>query len=200
MLYNRNDRYRHGKGSAKVHHLFYLMGKSASGKDSLYHVLSERLPLLPVVLYTTRPKRAHEQDGRDYHFIGQTELAAMRASGELIEERTYHTVAGDWTYCTAKGSVPLAQGDCLGIGTPESFEQLRGYLGTDTVIPLYIEVEDGLRLQRALDRERAQEKPNYAELCRRFLTDTEDFSEEKLLEAGITRRYRRSGKGARTRT
>ena len=45
------------------------------------------------------------------------------------------------------------------------------------------------RLQRALDRERAQEKPNYAELCRRFLTDTEDFSEEKLAHAGIVRRF-----------
>ncbi|MBR3448503.1 MAG: guanylate kinase [Oscillospiraceae bacterium] len=173
-----------------MHHLFYLMGKSASGKDSLYHILSEQLPLLPVVLYTTRPQRDHEQGGRDYHFIGQEALAAMRAAGELIEERTYHTVAGDWTYCTAKGSVPLEQGDCLGIGTLESFERLRDYLGAEAVIPLYIEVEDGLRLQRALDRERAQEKPNYAELCRRFLTDTADFSEEKLAHAGIVRRFR----------
>ncbi|MBP0967600.1 MAG: hypothetical protein J5722_08195, partial [Oscillospiraceae bacterium] len=160
-----------------------------SGKDSLYRILSERLPLQPVVLYTTRPQRAHEQDGRDYHFIGHAELCAMRESGELIEERTYHTVMGDWTYCTAKGSVPLDTGDCLGIGTLESFEQLRDYFGAETVIPLYVEVEDGLRLQRALDRERAQEKPNYAELCRRFLTDTEDFSEEKLAHAGIVRRF-----------
>ena len=173
-----------------MHHLFYLMGKSASGKDTLYRLLLERLPLQPVVLYTTRPQRAHECDGRDYHFIGQAALSAMRDAGELIEERTYHTVMGDWTYCTASGSVPLESGDCLGIGTPESFEKLREYFGEDTVIPLYIEVEDGLRLRRALDRECAQEKPNYAELCRRFLTDSEDFSEEKLARAGIGRRFR----------
>ena len=172
-----------------MHHLFYLMGKSASGKDTLYRLLLERLPLQPVVLYTTRPKRAHEQDGTDYHFIGQAELHTMRCAGELIEERTYHTVAGDWTYCTAAGSVPLETGDCLGIGTLESFEKLRAYFGADAVIPLYIEVEDGQRLQRALDRERSQEKPNYAELCRRFLTDSEDFSEEKLARAGITTRF-----------
>ena len=34
-----------------------------------------------------------------------------------------------------------------------------------------------------------QDEPDYAELCRRFLADREDFSEEKLEEAGITKRY-----------
>ena len=57
------------------------------------------------------------------------------------------------------------------------------------MVPLYIEVEDGERLQRALDRERAQEEPRYAELCRRFLADSEDFSEEKIQEAGIQKRF-----------
>ena len=47
-------------------------------------------------------------------------------------------------------------------------------------------VEDGLRLERALKREREVERPRYAEMCRRFLADMEDFSEEKLAEAGIT--------------
>ena len=172
-----------------MHHLFYLMGKSASGKDSLYKLLLERLPLQPLVLYTTRPKRAHEQDGRDYHFIDRSGLDTLREQGALIEERTYHTVMGDWTYCTAKGSVPPGAEDCIGIGTPESYGKLRDYFGEQTVIPLYVEVEDGLRLQRALDRERAQAHPNYAELCRRFLTDTADFSEEKLAQAGITERF-----------
>ena len=172
-----------------MHHLYYLMGKSASGKDTLYKLLLERLPLLPLVLCTTRPQRANEQNGVDYHFIGQEALSELRRDGLLIEERTYHTVLGDWTYCTARSSVPLEQGDCLGIGTLESYEKLRAYFGAEAVIPLYIEVEDGLRLQRALDRERAQDEPHYAELCRRFLTDTADFSEEKLAAAGIVRRF-----------
>ena len=54
---------------------------------------------------------------------------------------------------------------------------------------VYIEVEDGERLQRALDRERAQETPGYAELCRRFLTDSEDFSEENIEKSGIEKRF-----------
>ena len=31
--------------------------------------------------------------------------------------------------------------------------------------------------------------PRYAELCRRFLTDQEDFSEEKIKKAGISLRF-----------
>ena len=75
------------------------------------------------------------------------------------------------------------------IGTLESYLALRAYYGADTVVPVYLEAEDGERLQRALDRERAEKAPKYRELCRRFLADCEDFSEEKIAEAGITRRF-----------
>ena len=57
------------------------------------------------------------------------------------------------------------------------------------MVPIYVEVEDGIRLERALAREKAQKVPKYEELCRRFLADAADFSEEKLQEAGITRRF-----------
>ena len=173
-----------------MHHLFYLMGKSASGKDTIYQRLLEQFPQLrPMVLHTTRPRRAGEQEGKTYFFISDEQLAEMSAADRFIEMRTYHTKKGDWTYCTAKDSINLASGSYLGIGTPESCEKLRDHFGAERVIPIYIEVEDGLRLQRALDRERAQETPNYVEMCRRFLTDSQDFAEENLARAGITRRF-----------
>ena len=78
----------------------------------------------------------------------------------------------------------------IGIGTLESYLKLRSYYGAERMLPVYIEVDDGTRLQRALDREKQQKDPNYAELCRRFLADQQDFSEEKLREAGILKRYR----------
>ena len=56
-------------------------------------------------------------------------------------------------------------------------------------MPIYIEVEDCELLSRSLNRERMHESPKYEELCRRFLADAKDFSEEKLNEAGITRRF-----------
>ena len=66
---------------------------------------------------------------------------------------------------------------------------MKAYYGEDSIVPVYIEVEDGERLRRALMREFTQEVPKYAEMCRRFLADQEDFSEENLSKAGITRRY-----------
>ena len=63
------------------------------------------------------------------------------------------------------------------------------YFGKEKLVPIYIEVEDGLRLTRALSREREQREPKYKELCRRFLADAEDFSEEKLAHAEIETRY-----------
>ena len=73
------------------------------------------------------------------------------------------------------------------IGTLESYVKTAEYFGRDSVLPVLLEVDDGIRLQRALDRERRQEKPKYQELCRRYLADEEDFSEEKVKEAGIER-------------
>ena len=168
------------------------MGKSASGKDHIYARLAahEGLGLKKLVLYTTRPIRAEEENGKQYYFVDDKKLEEFRESGNLIEARAYHTIHGIWTYFTADdGQIELWQYDYLVIGTIESYCALKEYFGDDVMVPLYIEVEDGLRLSRALERERTQLKPQYAELCRRFLADAEDFSEENLERAGIRLRF-----------
>lgn len=172
--------------------LFYVIGKSSSGKDTIFQSLLENkeLGLRPLVLYTTRPMRAGELPGVQYHFTDEAGLQKLTDEGRVIELRAYETVHGVWKYFTADTeATELGRFDYIGVGVLESFQALRKYYGAERVIPLYIEVEDGERLQRALDRERAQEEPRYAELCRRFLADSADFSEEKILAAGIGKRY-----------
>ncbi|MDE6685914.1 MAG: guanylate kinase, partial [Lachnospiraceae bacterium] len=143
-----------------------------------------------VIPYTTRPVRQGEREGETYHFVDKGRLDEMRAQGRVIESRCYHTVHGDWYYFTADdGQIDLSSGDYLMIGTLESYEKTREYLGKDQVIPIYIEVEDGERLQRALNRERIQKEPKYQEMCRRFLADAEDFSEGQLKRLEISRRF-----------
>jgi guanylate kinase len=179
--------------------IFYIMGKSATGKDHLYEALAgcAELCLTPLVLYTTRPVRRGEQDGREYHFVSLEELERLRREGRIIEERVYETVHGPWHYFTAdEGQFRLEERDYIGIGTLESFAKLKEYFGKESVYPLYIETEDGIRLRRAILREEKQEKPKYAEMCRRFLADGEDFSEEKLASAGISRRFLNNGEFA----
>ena len=176
--------------------LFYIMGKSASGKDHIYEALlrDPALGLSPLVLYTTRPIRQNERDGREYHFVDQEKMVRLRLAGRIIEERVYDTVFGPWYYFTADdGQVDLEKNNYLGIGTLESYLKLKEYYGEDALCPLYVEVEDGIRLERALKRERKQQQPKYAEMCRRFLADCEDFSEEKIEQAGIRKRFYNNG-------
>ena len=172
--------------------MIYLMGKSSTGKDTIYkHLLQwKEIPFEKVVLYTTRPIRAHEKDGREYHFTDEVHYQELLKAGKIIEDRVYQTFYGPWRYFTVDdGSIDLQNQNYLVIGTLESFVKTTEYFSKDQVLPIYIEVDDGLRLQRALDRERMQDTPKYAEMCRRFLTDEKDFSEEKLREAEITTRF-----------
>ena len=171
--------------------IYYMMGKSSSGKDTLYKEVLKALPKLKtLVLYTTRPIREGEQEGIEYHFVTDEELERFEKAGKIIEERTYDTVYGAWKYATIEdGQINLAAYDYLVIGTLESYAGMKKCYGAENLVPIYIEVEDGERLSRALSRERQQEQPKYEEMCRRFLADEKDFSEENLEEAGIVRRY-----------
>lgn len=171
--------------------IFYIMGKSASGKDTVYKTLRQRLSWLrPVVPYTTRPIREGERNGEEYFFTTDQKLQEYLKTGKVIESRTYQTVFGPWSYFTLDdGQICLDGHDYLMIGTLESYEKMRGYFGSQVMVPLYLYVDDGLRLERALARERGQKAPRYEELCRRFLADAEDFKEENLERCGIVKRY-----------
>lgn len=172
--------------------IFYLMGKSSSGKDTIFKEIVEknRYNLKTVVGYTTRPIRSGETHSVEYFFVDNEKYRRMCEEGIVIEARDYNTVHGIWSYFTADdGQIELESNNYILIGTLESYEKIRKYYGEESVIPIYIEVEDGERLTRALEREKSQENPKYEELCRRFLADQNDFSEENLEKLGIKKRY-----------
>ncbi|MBE5925436.1 MAG: guanylate kinase [Lachnospiraceae bacterium] len=173
-------------------YIYFVMGKSSSGKDTIYKKLmsDKELGFETLVGYTTRPMRQGEENGKEYFFVSEEEMKNMDADGKVIESRCYHTIYGDWFYFTADdGQVSLDDKDYLLIGTLESYAKVRAYYGEEIVKPIYIEVEDGERLIRAINREKQQDTPKYEEMCRRFLADCKDFSEEKILECGIKKRY-----------
>lgn len=172
--------------------IYYIMGKSATGKDTVYKELLKRRPdLKKIIPCTTRPIREGETDGVEYHFMTVEELEKYLRAGKVIELRTYQTVAGPWNYFTMDdGQFDLSgTSRYLMIGTLESYEKMRQYFGAQALVPIYIEVPDGIRLRRALEREDAQKNPNYREVCRRYLADEVDFSEENLRMAGIEKRF-----------
>ncbi|MBO6016121.1 MAG: guanylate kinase [Lachnospiraceae bacterium] len=172
--------------------IFCLMGKSSTGKDTIFKKLTEdpSLNLHTIVSYTTRPIRDGELEGKEYFFVDEARLEQLSAAGRVIEQRAYQTFHGIWKYFTADdGQIDLKNKSYLIIGTPESYRGIREYFGRDNVVALLITLDDGERLQRALDREKMQEKPRYEEMCRRFLSDAQDFSAEKIREAGIERSF-----------
>ena len=138
-----------------MNHLFYLIGKSASGKDAIYEFLlgNDALALKPLIPWTTRPIRAKERNGVEYHFTDEEGLRELERQGRVIEKRTYQTEHGPWTYFTVDDPDQAAD-DRIGIGTLESFRKMCSFY-----------------------------PPGYVK----------DFSEEKLREAGIRKRFRNDG-------
>lgn len=175
--------------------LIYIMGKSASGKDTIYNILKQKMDVNVYVMYTTRPIREGEIDGITYNFITQEEMQQYidgKKENKVIEFRTYHTIHGPWTYATINDSQFNNKKDMLILGTLESYMKVKDNFEKDQnvdLIPVYIEVPDNIRLKRAIEREESQKQPKYTEMCRRFIADSEDFSEENLENAKIDKRF-----------
>ena len=172
--------------------IFFILGKSSSGKDTIFQTIKENneLDLKTVVGYTTRPMRENEVDGEEYFFVERDRLEELQNDGKVIEVRHYDTVHGIWSYFTVDdGQIDLEKDNYLYIGTLESYEQVRDFYGKEAIVPIYIEVEQGERLKRAILREIEQKEPKYKELCRRFLADEEDFREEEIARLGIDKKY-----------
>ena len=171
--------------------IIYIMGKSSSGKDTIFKKLKEKLDVNTYVMYTTRPIREGEKEGVTYHYISDEKMQRYidgKENNKLIEYRTYQTVHGPWTYATIADEQFKTNKDMMMLGTLESYEKMKKHFEKE-LLPIYVEVEDGLRLERDLKREKEQKEPKYAELCRRFLADSKDFSEENLKKAGIVKRF-----------
>jgi guanylate kinase len=85
--------------------LFVIAAPSGAGKTSLVKALMERDPGLRFsVSYTTRPPRATEVEGRDYHFVDAGRFAEMVARDEFLE----HARVFDNAYGTALATVQQA--------------------------------------------------------------------------------------------
>ena len=168
-----------------------LMGKSSTGKDTIFKRLLEddTLELKTIVPYTTRPIRVGERDGVEYFFTDEEGFQRLKDRGKIIEAREYHTFHGLWRYFTVDDEQIEPEYSYIMISTLEAYRHLQVYFGADRIVPVLIELDDGIRLQRALNRELKQENPKYEEMCRRFLADSADFSEEKIVECGIKRRF-----------
>ena len=179
--------------------LIYIMGKSSSGKDTIYSKLKEKININTYVLYTTRPMRDGEIEGREYNFITREKYNELEQRGKVIEARHYNVVNAKgnkdvWTYATIDDDQWDKDGDFITIGTLESYNSIKKYFENHperslTLLPVYIQIPEEERRIRAIKRENEKAKPNFEEMERRLKADNIDFSDEKLEEIGITEDY-----------
>lgn len=174
----------------KIKKIFVIIGKSSTGKDTIFKELlnNKHLHLFPIITYTTRPIRDGEEEGLEYHFVNDNTFNDMK--DKVVEYRRYNTKYGVWTYFTfidienIMTYIEYKNFDHIIIGTVEQYKSIKKYFEekefADTVIPIYIDSNPYNRILRSINRERNNNNPKYDEICRRYLTDEEDFSEDKI--------------------
>ena len=162
-------------------YIYCLVGKSGTGKDTVMEqILADKdLKIEKIVPYTTRPKRENEVEGVNYHYVDIPKMEQMEREGLIIERRSYDTVHGIWNYFTADKDIDR-QKDYIIITTQEALGRFVEKFGQDNIYVMYLQLDDKVRLERCIAREAMQEKPNFKEVCRRFLTDEDDFDENVL--------------------
>lgn len=162
-----------------------IVGKSSSGKDTIYRRVLDRFSfsLKPIVTWTTRNKRNGEEDGVAYHFTDDTTFQGLLQEGKVIEYRAYNSFGKILTYFTCKedfkdDSVYIA------VTSLAQVNKYSNYFGSRNVFPIFVNVEDRVLLDRALDRCKVTGE-SYKEVCRRYISDCEEW-ENNTFESGLT--------------
>lgn len=152
-----------------------LFGESGSGKDTIQTWLLENIPNThKPITYTTRPARAYEINGRDYYFISNDKFKELKNNNKILE--SFYVKDRDWYYGS---SIDEFQKDKINIIilTPTGIHNILNHKQLE-ILPVYIKAPDKIRLLRSLNRE---EDPDCSEICRRFLSDEEDFKNINFL-------------------
>ena len=146
-----------------------LFGKSGAGKDTLQNIMiEENNDMHKIISCTTRPPRENEVNGVDYYFMDEEEFSIKVIAGDMLE----HTIFRNWFYGTPIQSLDPTKTN-VGVFNIAGIRTLLEDPRLD-VRPIYVQVSDKTRLIRSLNRE---QDPDCKEICRRFLTDDEDFKD-----------------------
>lgn len=128
----------------REHVVLCIMGKTASGKDTLANKLCERTGLRPVISYTTRERRTNE--GNTHIFISDKEYQELEDSGQIAT----FTQIGQYRYCCTIDQ--LYESDVYVID-PIGIQNLRKLnLPNLRLVTVYINTPDDVRKERALSK------------------------------------------------
>lgn len=161
------------------HVLLCVMGRSASGKDTLVQKLCERTGLKQIISYTTRERRVNEGD--THIFITDEEYEQLNLDGKIAA----FTQIGQHRYCCTIDQ--LYENDVYVID-PIGVKHLRELnLPNLRLVTVFINVPDSVREDRALNK-RGDDKikwrvrnRNESEQFRQMLRDADfDYAVQNL--------------------
>jgi len=154
--------------------LICLVGKQASGKDSLCRYIAKEHGFKIAVSSTTRPMRSQEVNGVDYFFLDDEDFFKQ----ELVEHRIYETIQNGkpatWYYGLTPNAIDTKDNSIVAVVDPHGLEQIINYMGSDDVISIYVDADYESRLFRALVRDT---KFELDEFYRREYTDHQKFED-----------------------
>lgn len=149
--------------------LTVILGKTCSGKSTIVRKLCEKYNYNKILTYTTRPKREHEKDGVDYHFIDDETFSRFRDLGKFSEYKSYNVAGGyTWWYGSMLDDLDDNK-DYLIILTPQGLRDVQSEL--DDFASIYIYTNRDTMKKRLIKR-----GDDVNEASRRMIRDNEDFN------------------------
>lgn len=150
--------------------MIILLGKTASGKDTILNELISEYGYKKIITYTTRPIREGEKQDVTYHFISEEEFVQKINEGFFLEYKSYGAIDGVWYYGSVKNDIENAADNSVIILTPAEY---RDFVKSDPPIPysaFYIYANNQVIKERLMKR---GDKPEEAK--RRLSQDIADF-------------------------
>ncbi|MDR1697950.1 MAG: guanylate kinase [Erysipelotrichaceae bacterium] len=152
--------------------MIILVGPSASGKTEVAKLLEGFYQMKKVITHTTRPKRIHEVDGVDYHFVSKETFLKLKAEGAFVETTFYH----DNYYGTSYKEVGDNKVVILDPNGLQAFKKIHD----PHLVSFYFECSDEIRYSRMLVR---NDKPETA--MERIKLDKINFSPVHIKDEDI---------------
>lgn len=171
--------------------MIILLGKSASGKDTIVRKLIEQKEYKRIITWTTRPMRPGEKEGVTYHYTTEDDFKKKINEGFFVEWKKYETVKGTWYYGTALDDIMDARGDDYRviILTKDGLEKMNSfcsYLVGINLLSVYLDVDTKVIKQRLLKR-----GDDKKEADRRIKYDKKDFKGiENMVDVVIENNHR----------
>lgn len=150
--------------------MIILLGKSASGKDTVVNNLIHNYGYEKIITWTTRPMRPGEKQNLTYHFTDDEDFEEKIEEGFFAEWKKYNSVFGTWYYGTAVQDITNNPNNKIIILTPSGYEDIKEYINDEEILSVYLDSS-----LRTLYKRLKFRGDNPKEIKRRLLHDIKDF-------------------------